>query len=103
MSVIRKTVRFHKGNAADMEVLDAVCRFKEYGFRSESQMIMEALRCFLSGTVSNCSPDELADLIADRILPRMSMPAPMPPSDGQDDQSSEDAVYDAALSFLDTL
>ena len=102
MSVIRKTVRFHKGNAADMQVLDAVCHFKEYGFRSESQMIMEALRCFLSGTVSNCSPEELADLIVDRLRQSLAIPVVTSPMETMYTGSS-DETYDAAMSFLDSL
>ena len=103
MSIIRKTVRFHTGNPADMEILDAVCRFKEYGFRSESHMIIEALRVFLSNPASNCSPEELADLICERIIPRLSIQAPIPPAPETADQSSEDAAYNAAMSFLDSL
>ena len=102
MSIIRKTVRFHTGNPADMEILDAVCRFKEYGFRSESHMIMEALRVFLSNPVSNCSPEELADLIADRLRPSLAMPVVTTPHDTMS-QGSEDEAYNAAMSFLDSL
>ena len=102
MSIIRKTVRFHTGNPADMEILDAVCRFKEYGFRSESHMIMEALRVFLSNPASNCSPEELADLIADRLCSCLAIPVVTTPHDTMS-QGSEDEAYNAAMSFLDSL
>ncbi len=102
MSIIRKTVRFHTGNPADMEILDAVCRFKEYGFRSESHMIMEALRVFLSDSVSTLSPEELADLIADRLRSSLAIPVVTTPHDTMS-QGSEDEAYNAAMSFLDSL
>ncbi len=103
MRVLRKYARFHDNNAADMEVFDAVSNYRKYGFRSESQMIMEALRHFLSNKLSDCTPEQLADMIADRLQERIPISHIETPVPENNSIESDDAMYQAALSFLDTL
>ena len=46
MNVKRKTVRF-QDNASDLAVYEAISDYKSYGFRSESHMVVEAVKQFL--------------------------------------------------------
>ena len=43
MNVKRKTVRF-QDNLSDLAVYDAITDYKKYGYRSESHMVIEAVR-----------------------------------------------------------
>ena len=43
MNVKRKTVRF-QDNASDLAVYEAISDYKSYGFRSESHMVVEAVK-----------------------------------------------------------
>ncbi|MCR5339505.1 MAG: hypothetical protein K6E75_13215 [Lachnospiraceae bacterium] len=103
MSVIRKSIRLYSNNETDKRICEGLGKFKDYGFESENQMIRFALLRFLSDKLSDCSPDELADLICERIIPKLSIQAPIPPVPDTESHSSEDAAYNAALNFLDSL
>lgn len=46
MNVKRKTVRF-QDNASDLAVYEAISDYKSYGFRSESHMVVEAVKQFI--------------------------------------------------------
>ena len=46
MNVKRKTVRF-QDNASDLAVYEAISNYKSYGFRSESHMVVEAVKQFI--------------------------------------------------------
>ena len=43
MNVKRKTVRF-QDNLSDLSVYEAITNYKKYGYRSESHMVIEAVR-----------------------------------------------------------
>lgn len=43
MNVKRKTVRF-QDSLSDLAVYDAISDYKKYGYRSESHMVIEAVR-----------------------------------------------------------
>jgi hypothetical protein len=103
MSVIRKSVRLYSNNESDKRICEGLGKFKEYGFESENQMIRVALLRFLSDKLSDCSPEELADLIAGKLRDRIAIPVVTPPSSETKSDGSEDEAYDAALSFLDSL
>ena len=47
MNVKRKTVRF-QDNLSDLSVYEAITNYKKYGYRSESHMVIEAVRRLLS-------------------------------------------------------
>ena len=103
MSVIRKSIRLYSNNESDQRICEGLGKFKDYGFESENQMIRVALLRFLSDKLSDLSPDELAELIAEKLRDRIAIPVvTSPPAEVKSD-SSEDEAYDAAFSFLDSL
>ncbi|MCR5337505.1 MAG: hypothetical protein K6E75_03005, partial [Lachnospiraceae bacterium] len=83
-------------------ICEGLSKFKDYGFESENQMIRVALLRFLSDKLSDHSPEELADLIADRLRQNLAMPVVTTPVETMSTGSSDEA-YDAAMSFLDSL
>ena len=101
MSAIRKTVRFHTDNAEDMKILEAVSNYKSHGFHSTSDMILAALRGYFSGNDQNYSPEELADLIAERLSGKLVMPS----DTGSLQQASpeRDKAFDIAMDFINSL
>ncbi len=103
MSVIRKSIRLYSNNESDRRICEGLGKFKDYGFESENQMIRVALLRFLSDKLSDLSPDELAELIAEKLRDRIAIPVVTSPSAEVRSDSSEDEAYDAALSFLDSL
>ena len=103
MKLLRKFVRFYENNPENMRIYDAICNYKTYGFRSESDMILEALRKYLSGGITNLSPEEIADLIAERLQSNLTVCSPVENGDSKKESHSDEEVYDKALSFLDTL
>ena len=102
MSVIRKSVRLYSNNETDKRICEGLSKFKDYGFESENQMIRVALLRFLSDKLSDHSPEELADLIADRLRQSLTIPVVTTPVKTMSTGSSDEA-YDAAMSFLDSL
>ena len=86
-----------------MRIYDAVCNYKSYGFRSESDMILEALRKYLSGGIMTLSPEEFADLIAERLQSKITVSSTVINEANNSKVHSDEEVYDTALSFLDSL
>jgi len=103
MDLIRKYIRFYRNNVEEMRLYDALCDHKAYGFLSESDMLKEALRRYISGGVSSMKPDELADIIAKRLQTMFKVSAPESGNIISKDKSIDDGVYDAAMIFLDSL
>ncbi len=112
MGVVRKNVRFHDDDPADMEIYHAVCNFRSYGFRSESHMIIESLRAYLSNNILSLSPEQLSDMIAEKVTEKInivSVSVSGTSNDGSEtelsiaEKSSDDEAYDAALNFIDSL
>ena len=101
MNVKRKTVRF-QDNLQDLAVYDAVSDYKKYGYRSESHMIIEAVRKMLNNETSNLDPEKLADLIAKRLSGKLTVTSLNTEITTENDEvPKEEAAYDAALSFLE--
>ncbi|MCR4690102.1 MAG: hypothetical protein K5739_01985 [Lachnospiraceae bacterium] len=103
MNLIRKYIRFYKNNVEEMRLYDALCDHKTYGFLSASDMMKEALRRYLSGGISAMEPDELVDLIVKRLQGVLVAPSPKPRNIVSEEESIDNDVYDAAMSFLDSL
>ncbi len=103
MSSIRKYIRFYENKDDDMSILEKLSNYPEYGFRSEGQLIMEALRRYFSDDIKNPTPDELADMIAERLVGKLSVSQEATFAPITEQSKNDDDVYDAALSFLDTL
>ena len=61
MNMKRKTIRF-QDNASDLYIYEAICDYKSLGFRSESHMVIEAVRQMLSKKASDLTPEELAEI-----------------------------------------
>ena len=66
MNVKRKTVRF-QDSLSDLAVYDAISDYKKYGYRSESHMVIEAVRRLIKDGSSELDPDTLADKIAEAL------------------------------------
>lgn len=99
MNVKRKTVRF-QDNASDLAVYEAISDYKSYGFRSESHMVVEAVKQYIHKSPSDLDPEELADLIAQKLSGKITISSNS--STVTDTPTSEDA-FNAALDFLDGL
>ena len=93
MNVKRKTVRF-QDNASDLAVYEAISDYKSYGFRSESHMVVEAVKQFIHKDSSAIDSEELADLIVQTLSEVATDTADAPTSE---------AAFDAALNFLEGL
>ncbi len=98
----RKTIRF-QDNLNDLSVYEAISDYKTYGFRTESHMVIEAVKLLMKKSASDYTADELADKIVERLSVTLSnncsLTIPFPESKPQTDES----IYEAALGFLDTL
>ena len=92
MNVKRKTVRF-QDNASDLD-------YKSYGFRSESHMVVEAVKQFIHKDGSAIDSEELADLIVQKLSGKITLSEVA--TDTADAPTSE-AAFDAALNFLEGL
>ena len=103
MNSIRKYIRFYENNDEDMRILEKLNKYQECGFRSESQMIMEALRRYLLYDINNPTPEMLADMIAERLAGKLTVSQDTAPAPITEQSQNDDDVYDAALSFLETL
>lgn len=101
MNVKRKTVRF-QDNLSDLSVYEAITNYKKYSYRSESHMVIEAVRRLIKGESADFDPEKMADLIAERLSGRLSLSSnsdnPLP----KEDTKNEEAAFDAALNFLDS-
>ena len=95
MNVKRKTVRF-QDNASDLAVYEAISNYKSYGFRSESHMVVEAVKQF----IHKDSSEEQADLIVQKLSGKITLSEVA--TDTADAPTSE-AAFDAALNFLEGL
>ena len=100
MNVKRKTVRF-QDNSSDLSAYEAISNYKTYGFRSESHMIIEAVRRLI-GDKSDLDPEYLADLIAKRLSGKLNVEckAEEPP---KEETGTKEAAFSAALDFLNNL
>ena len=99
MNVKRKTVRF-QDSLSDLAVYDAISDYKKYGYRSESHMVIEAVRRLIKDGSSELDPDTLADKIAERLAGKLTVSPSAEPIPAKDDAPSTDAAFDAALDFL---
>ncbi len=101
MNVKRKTVRF-QDNLSDLSVYEAISDYKKYGYRSESHMVIEAVRRLIKGDSSDTDIEKMADLIAERLSGKLSVSSEITPALKKEDAPTEEAAFDAALSFLDS-
>ena len=101
MNVKRKTVRF-QDNLSDLAAYDAITDYKKYGYRSESHMVIEAVRRLLKGDAGDLDPEKMADLIAERLSGKLTISSQSTDTSPKEDTKTEEAAFDAALSFLDS-
>lgn len=99
MNVKRKTVRF-QDSLSDLAVYNAISDYKKYGYRSESHMVVEAVRRLIKDGSSELDPDTLADKIAERLAGKLTVSPSAEPIPTNEDAPSTDAAFDAALDFL---
>lgn len=100
MNVKRKTVRF-QDSLSDLSVYEAISNYKEYGYRSESHMVIEAVRRLINKDSANLDVDKLADKLAEKLSGKLTVSSSFTPPQSEEAPSSEDA-FNAALSFLDS-
>ncbi|MBP5607128.1 MAG: hypothetical protein J6X66_02500 [Lachnospiraceae bacterium] len=99
----RKTIRF-QDNLTDMSVYEALSNYRQYGFRSENHMVIEAVRRLICNDPNDLLAEKLADLIAERLSGKLMVSSGnMSASSSSDEATSSDAAFDAALSFLDSI
>ena len=101
MNVKRKTVRF-QDNLSDLAVYDAITDYKKYGYRSESHMVIEAVRHLINEDPAPNDAEKLADLIAERLSGKLTLSSQSTDTSSKEDTKTEAAAFDAALSFLDS-
>ena len=101
MNVKRKTVRF-QDNLSDLAVYDAITDYKKYGYRSESHMVIEAVRHLINEDPAPNDAEKLADLIAERLSGKLTLSSQSEDTSPKEDTKTEAAAFDAALSFLDS-
>ncbi len=101
MNVKRKTVRF-QDNLSDLSVYEAICNYKKYGYRSESHMVIDAVYRLINKEASEFDAEKMAALIADKLTRKLSVSYIQTNNLTKDDAPSEEAAFDAALSFLDS-
>ncbi len=98
MSTKRKNISF-RDTPADMAVYAAISDFRSYGFSTESRMVIESVKYYITKKNSDFPIEELADMIAARLSKMNPVPAAQedPPAENPD----VNAALDAALSFLE--
>ncbi len=101
MNVKRKTVRF-QDNLSDLAVYNAITDYKKYGYRSESHMVIEAVRHLINEAPAPNDAEKLADLIAERLSGKLTLSSQNTDTSQKEDTKTEEAAFDAALSFLDS-
>ncbi len=99
MNVKRKTIRF-QDNLSDLSAYEAITEYKKYGFRSESHMVIEAVRRLIGDSSTSLDAERIADLIAERLSGKLSIDAG---STVKESEKNDEDAYDAALDFLDSL
>ena len=102
MNVKRKTVRF-QDSLSDLSVYDAITDYKKYGFRSESHMVIEAVRLLIKNGNSDLDPEKMAELIAEKVAGKLSGVRLNLTEIPKRDEPTQKDVFDAALSFLDNI
>ncbi len=69
----QKTIRFYENVPEDVRALEKLSKYREYGFRSSQEMIIEAINHYDSGNISD-SPrvngQEMEDL-ANRLIDKL--------------------------------
>lgn len=112
----RKTIRFYD-NPKDAKALDALKDYKNYGFDNENQMVVTALYEFIEHRTTaqtSYSPDELADLIAERLKGSLNVTVGTRTTETNDTSSSsmeldttnstaDDETFAMASNFIDML
>ncbi len=101
MNVKRKTVRF-QDNLTDLSVYEAISDYKKYGYRSESHMVIDAVQKLINGEGNASEAEKIADLIVEKLSGKLSGSSSFEPDQPKDEGPSEEAAFDAALSFLDS-
>ena len=101
MNVKRKTVRF-QDNLSDLSIYEAITNYKKYGYRSESHMVIEAVRRLINEDPASNDAEKLADLIAERLSGKLTISSQNEDTSPKEDTKTEEAAFDAALSFLDS-
>ncbi len=101
MSEKRKTIRF-RDTPDEMAVYNAIKDFSSYGFRSGSHMIIEAVRRLIAKEDTGAySPERMAELIAEHLSKKL--PDMQSDPGYQNEHTSSNEAFDAALSFLENL
>lgn len=81
---------------------EAICDYKKYGYRSESHMVIDAVRRFIQDGESDIDIDKLADRIAQKLSGKLTVSTTSQSVSKTEDAPTEKAAFDAALSFLDS-
>ncbi len=98
----RKTVRF-QDNLNDLSVYEAISNYKSYGFRTESHMVIEAVKLLMKKSAADYTADELADKIAERLSATLSNGCLTVSPTSESKSQTDESIYETALGFLDTL
>lgn len=99
----RKTIRF-QDNLTDLSVYEAISNYRKYGYRSESHMVIDAVYHFLKNDNDDLQAERLADLIAKRLSGKfMASSDIVSASSPIGNTTMDEAAFDAALSFLDSI
>lgn len=101
MNVKRKTVRF-QDTSSDLSAYEAISNYASYGFRSESHMVVEAIKRLISPKAGDLSPDELADTIIKKLSGNITVSS-IQTDITKEEPKSKEAAFDAALDFLNNL
>ena len=101
MNVKRKTVRF-QDNLSDLAVYDAITDYKKYGYRSESHMVIEAVRRLINEGSANLDVDKLADKRAEKLSGKLTVSSSFTAAQKSEDALSSEDAFNAALNFLDS-
>ncbi len=102
MNVKRKTVRF-KDNLTDLSAYEAISDYKKYGYRSESHMVIEAIQLLIKSDKNDSEAEKIAELIVKKLSGKLTVSSGNEPATPEADIPAEEAAYDAALSFLDSI
>ena len=75
MEITRKTIRFYDSEK-DKVALEALNNYADYGFSSANDMVVGALYELArhqSSSISGITPNELADMIAERLSGKLNV------------------------------
>ena len=101
MSSYRKTIRFQDN---DVKIYQAIADYKKYGYRSESHLVIEAVKKLIFGDKYDGLSEKVARSVVEQLMPLLSEARPEGNSslcEKKKDQDNE--VYDAVMSFIDSL